>query len=103
MQLICTFVFAHGKSRFSHGIAHMQQPNCDRAAGQPVKPFSVIRAFVFLCQDSLMYLDSDIQFLSQTILCLFTILPILYNTSFVYCRELAPGTFSLSGDWARGD
>ena len=23
--------------------------------------------------------------------------------SFVYCRELAPGTVSLTGDWARGD
>ena len=26
-----------------------------------------------------------------------------YNTSFVYCRELAPGTVSLTGDWVRGD
>ena len=26
-----------------------------------------------------------------------------YNTSFVYCRELAPGTVSLTGDWARDD
>ena len=26
-----------------------------------------------------------------------------YNTSFVYCRELAPGTVSLTGGWARGD
>ena len=24
-------------------------------------------------------------------------------TSFVYCRELAPGTISLTGDWVRGD
>ena len=24
-------------------------------------------------------------------------------TSFVYCRELAPGTVSLTGDWVRGD
>ena len=26
-----------------------------------------------------------------------------YNTSFVYCRELAPGTVGLTGDWVRGD
>ena len=26
-----------------------------------------------------------------------------YNTRFVYCREFAPGTVSLRGDWARGD
>ena len=25
------------------------------------------------------------------------------NTSFVYCREFALGTVSLTGDWARGD
>ena len=27
----------------------------------------------------------------------------LYNTSFVYCHELAPGTVSLTGGWVRGD
>ena len=27
----------------------------------------------------------------------------VYNTSFVYCRELAPGTVGLTGGWARGD
>ena len=26
-----------------------------------------------------------------------------YNTRFVYCRELTPGTVSLTGDWVRGD
>ena len=26
-----------------------------------------------------------------------------YNTSFVYCRELSPGTISLTGGWVRGD
>ena len=26
-----------------------------------------------------------------------------YNTTFVYCRELAPGIISLTGGWARGD
>ena len=26
-----------------------------------------------------------------------------YNTSSVYCRELAPGTVTLTGDWVRGD
>ena len=26
-----------------------------------------------------------------------------YNTSFVYCRELAPGTVSLTGNWVRSD
>ena len=26
-----------------------------------------------------------------------------YNTSFVYCRKLAPGTVSLTGGWVRGD
>ena len=25
------------------------------------------------------------------------------NTKFVYCRELAPGTVSLTGDWVRDD
>ena len=25
------------------------------------------------------------------------------NTSLVYCRAVAPGTFSLTGDWARDD
>ena len=28
---------------------------------------------------------------------------IVYNTSFVYCREMAPGTVSSTGDWVRGD
>ena len=27
----------------------------------------------------------------------------IYNTSSVYCRELAPGAVSLKGDWVRGD
>ena len=27
----------------------------------------------------------------------------LYNPFLVYCRELAPGTVSLTGDWAQGD
>ena len=45
----------------------------------------------------LVYLESGI--LSQTILCLFTILPMHYYTRFVYCHELAPGTVSLTGDW----
>ena len=27
----------------------------------------------------------------------------LYNSILVYCRELAPGTVSLTGDWAQGD
>ena len=27
----------------------------------------------------------------------------LYNMSFVNCRELAPGTVSLTGDWVCGD
>ena len=27
----------------------------------------------------------------------------VYNTRFVYCRELAPGIISLTGGWARGD
>ena len=27
----------------------------------------------------------------------------LYNTSFVYCRELAPGTVSLTGEGVRDD
>ena len=27
----------------------------------------------------------------------------LYNTSFVYCRELVPGTVSVIGDWIRGE
>ena len=27
----------------------------------------------------------------------------IYNTSSVYCRELAPGTVSLTGDWTHGD
>ena len=27
----------------------------------------------------------------------------VYNASFVYCREFAPGTVSLTGDWVRGD
>ena len=27
----------------------------------------------------------------------------VYTTSFVYCRELAPGTISLTGGWACGD
>ena len=26
-----------------------------------------------------------------------------YNMSFVNCRELAPGTVSLTGDWVHGD
>ena len=26
-----------------------------------------------------------------------------YNPFLVYCRELAPGTVSLTGDWAQGD
>ena len=26
-----------------------------------------------------------------------------YNLFLVYCRELAPGTVSLTGDWAQGD
>ena len=26
-----------------------------------------------------------------------------YNTSSVYCRELAPGTVNLTGDWVRGE
>ena len=26
-----------------------------------------------------------------------------YNTSSVYCRELAPGTVSLTGNWVHGD
>ena len=26
-----------------------------------------------------------------------------YNPFFIYCRELAPGTVSLTGDWAQGD
>ena len=26
-----------------------------------------------------------------------------YNPFLVYCRELAPGTVSLTGDWAKGD
>ena len=28
---------------------------------------------------------------------------IWFNTSFVYCCELAPGTVSLTGDWVHGD
>ena len=28
---------------------------------------------------------------------------VYYNASFVYCRELAPGTVSLTGDWVRVD
>ena len=27
----------------------------------------------------------------------------MYNPFLVYCRELAPGTVSLPGDWAQGD
>ena len=27
----------------------------------------------------------------------------MYNSFLVYCRELAPGTVSLTGDWAQGD
>ena len=27
----------------------------------------------------------------------------LYNSFLIYCRELAPGTVSLTGDWAQGD
>ena len=27
----------------------------------------------------------------------------MYNPFLVYCRELAPGTVSLTGDWAQGD
>ena len=27
----------------------------------------------------------------------------VYNTRFVYCRELAPGTISLTGGWVRDD
>ena len=27
----------------------------------------------------------------------------VYNTRFVYCRELAHGIISLTGGWARGD
>ena len=26
-----------------------------------------------------------------------------YNPFLIYCRELAPGTVSLTGDWAQGD
>ena len=26
-----------------------------------------------------------------------------YNSFLVYCREFAPGTVSLTGDWAQGD
>ena len=26
-----------------------------------------------------------------------------YKSRFVYCRELAPGTIGLTGDWVRGD
>ena len=26
-----------------------------------------------------------------------------YNTSFVYCHELGPGTVSFTGNWVRGD
>ena len=26
-----------------------------------------------------------------------------YNPFLVYCRELAPGTVTLTGDWAQGD
>ena len=26
-----------------------------------------------------------------------------YNSFLVYCRELAPGTVTLTGDWAKGD
>ena len=26
-----------------------------------------------------------------------------YNSFLVYCRELAPGTVCLTGDWAQGD
>ena len=36
-----------------------------------------------------------------------TTIKYIYDTSFVYCRELAPGTVkhtvSLTGDWVRGD
>ena len=28
---------------------------------------------------------------------------VCYNRFLVYCRELAPGTVSLTGDWAQGD
>ena len=27
----------------------------------------------------------------------------VYNTRFVYCRELAPGIINFTGGWARGD
>ena len=49
----------------------------------------------------LVYLESGIR--SQTILCVFTMIHIHYYTSFVYCREWAPGTVSLTGDWAHGN
>ena len=29
--------------------------------------------------------------------------PCVYNPFLVYCRELAPSTVSLTGDWAQGD
>ena len=32
-----------------------------------------------------------------------TVYTFFYNTSCAYCREMAPGTVSLTGDWFRGD
>ena len=34
---------------------------------------------------------------------LFSILPLLYNTSMTYCPQLAPSTISLTSDWVLGD
>ena len=56
-------------------------------------------AFHILNKDSLIVLCFD--FDGKTTLFLFSIH--MYNPFLVYCRELAPGTVSITGDRAQGD
>ena len=41
--------------------------------------------------------------MSQTIIYLLSILPLLYITSMTFCPQLALGTISLTSDWVLGD
>ena len=66
VQLICTFVFAYAKRRFSHDEAHYEILTKAK------------HGISLLCVQD-------------------------YNTSSVYCCELAPGTDSLTCDSVRGD
>ena len=41
--------------------------------------------------------------MSQTIIYVLSILPLLYITSMTFCPQLAHGTISLTSDWVLGD